>query len=391
MRRFISKYLDFSVPENIIYLCCASAFLHYTISAAVIIICFAYIMSKKTERKKAFENKLSYVITAFCIYGILVSLINGNLLGFGVGFVFAAVLILAMYFRTVMTTVIFEKALDVCCIFSVSTLFVLFTEKAFHLFNSSYRCYGNFMGIMPLSFYLNPNYSAGILSVVFIICAYKFLKKDVRSAPYFILAIFCAVGMYVCGSLFVWIEIAVALAALLFLTKNRMWLGIMFSVIIIAAVTVYFVPGIFPRISAEGGDTVNNRILIWDLAVSVLPSCFIFGKGFMGYLFVSMDTENSYFTFHCHNMMLDFMLCFGITGCIILLYIILCYCQKVMLCKNTLSDSSIGALIISVAAGLFIHSVADMTFLWIQTGLLYILILGGVGADEKRLPAAEIL
>ena len=56
-----------------------------------------------------------------------------------------------------------------------------------------------------------------------------------------------------------------------------------------------------------------------------------------------------------------------------------------MMTERNLKNKKVTVLIISVAAAIIVHATTDMTMLWIQTGLLYALIIAGIGIDERTL------
>ena len=61
------------------------------------------------------------------------------------------------------------------------------------------------------------------------------------------------------------------------------------------------------------------------------------------------------------------------------------YYSKVSECKELLRTNEAATLILTISAAVVAHTTTDLTLLWIQTGLLYALILGGIGIDEKTL------
>ena len=42
-------------------------------------------------------------------------------------------------------------------------------------------------------------------------------------------------------------------------------------------------------------------------------------------------------------------------------------------------------LILTLSTAVLVHTMTDLTLLWLQTGLLYALILGAIGIDERAL------
>ena len=158
------------------------------------------------------------------------------------------------------------------------------------------------------------------------------------------------------------------------------------SILFIVAAAGFFVllnvPELFPRILHIGG-TTDNRVQIWDLAVNSISESPWFGRGFFGYYQVSLATEGSYVTTHAHNIFIEPLLSFGIIGSLILFICVFILFEKIVLCKNFLRKGGITYLIFALTAGILIHSIIDMTMLWMQTAMLYCVIFGGIGADER--------
>ena len=61
------------------------------------------------------------------------------------------------------------------------------------------------------------------------------------------------------------------------------------------------------------------------------------------------------------------------------------YVKRAICCRNAQTKLQQTSLILAALAALVVHATVDLTFLWIQTGLLYSLILGGIGGEERLL------
>ena len=92
-----------------------------------------------------------------------------------------------------------------------------------------------------------------------------------------------------------------------------------------------------------------------------------------------------YQTTHTHNFAIESLLSFGAIGTVMLLLFLWSYYRKAMECKELLRQNSATTLILTLSTAVLVHTMTDLTLLWIQTGLLYALILGGIGIDEDAL------
>ena len=105
----------------------------------------------------------------------------------------------------------------------------------------------------------------------------------------------------------------------------------------------------------------------------------------MGYYHIYANYPGSYATTHCHNLLLDLLLNFGVVGTVFPIWFIVGYVKRAICCRNAQTKLQQTSLILAALAALVVHATVDLTFLWIQTGLLYCLILGGIGGEERLL------
>ena len=70
---------------------------------------------------------------------------------------------------------------------------------------------------------------------------------------------------------------------------------------------------------------------------------------------------------------------------VLILMLLWSYYHKVSECKELLRNNCSATLILTLSATVLIHMTTDMTIIWMQTALLYLLIMGCIGIDEKAL------
>ncbi len=392
MKSFFKKYFDLSKNENIVYLSAVSVFLPYYIAAALLLYIVGYILVKKSLKRDVFCHTGSFLLPVFCGITIITALFYKNYFGIFASVVVFLIFILGLYIRTVMTEEIFEKMLSVCCASSVVTSAIIILEKilAVLVFSApNRRCFGNFFGNKLLSFYFNPNYLASIMAAVVIMCAYKVILRKGDMKYYYLTAVLAMITIYFGGSMFAWIEVVFALAVFLISGHHRKYLGVFFAICGIAAFAIYFVPDLLPRLSVSS-KALNDRIEIWTLSIAKIPESWEFGRGFYSYRLVSYDPmfkgmPEIYPAYHAHNLLLEFLLSFGVVGSVVIGAFFFILFQKVFICKRIFKKSFISTMIIAVTAGILVHSLTDMTMFWIQTMVLYCLIFGGIGANEKAI------
>ena len=361
--------------ELLIFALVFSIFTHYIVTGALLIICALVFLVKKTSRRAIFSVKYGYVGYTFCALTALVGLICKNYVGALCSLGAFLIIIVGIYSHTVMTKEKYEALLNLCCGGGVVATLVTVIERIACIGLKSYYCKAGFF---------NSNYLASTLCAIVLICAYKVITRQGNIMWYYAIAAFCAIGMYLSGSMFIWVELLIGVSVLLSLNHKHNLLSIFLILAAFACALVYFVPDILPRFS-QSGQTIQNRILIWELSLDSLGDSFLFGHGFLSYMHIIKGVPGAYFTTHAHNIILEPLLSFGIIGTIIFLIFLALYFRRLLFCKSYLNHSHINSLILAATAAVLVHGLIDMTMLWIQTGLLYAFIMSGTGAEEKLL------
>lgn len=365
----------FSKDENLIYLLVLSIFTHYIVTGAVMVFCAGFFLIRKRSRRAIFAQKYGYVGYAFCLLTAVVALICKNYVGALCSLGAFVIFVVGIHAHNVMTKKSYEITLNICCACGALTAVAVIVEKLIFLKVPHYYCKAGFF---------NSNYLATTLSAVVIICAYKVITRHGNIFYFYAIAAFCAVGMYLSGSMFIWVELLIGVSVLLSLTRRHNLLSIFLILVAFACAIVYFVPEIFPRFE-QSEQTTYNRILIWEFSLHSLKSSLLFGHGFLSYMHLIQGVPGAYFTTHAHNVILEPLLSFGIIGSAMLLIFLFLYYRKLLVCKSFLRHSHINALVLSLTAAVLVHGLIDMTMLWIQTGMLYAIVMSGVGAEEKLL------
>ena len=384
----ILRRADLSVDENVVFLSVISIFLPYYLTILTIAFLGFYVLFKTDIKKTVFSHMGSWLVPLFSVVTLITAICYKNTLGFFCSLLFFVLFILSFYLRTIMTNELFEKALDLVCVTSVFASAVVLLEKLIYISANYHRCCGDFFNNYYFSFYFHPNYLGSLMAAVILVCAYKVVVKKNDKKYYYAIAALSAMTVFFTESMFAWIEVLVGLFILLLLARRHQLLSILFIMVAFAAALLYTAPELFekilPRIIHADG-TFDNRVLIWDFTIDAIRKTPLFGRGFFTYYQVSAGNPSAYQTTHAHNIFLEPLLSFGIIGSLILFAMIFILFYRVVLCKNLLRKSQITILIFSITAAILIHSIIDMTMLWVQTAMLYCIIMGGIGADEQKI------
>lgn len=338
-----------------------------------------YIFAKK-KLSQEFTKNYGALAIVFTLYTIIVGLINFNFVGAACSIGFIALVIIAKFTRKFITEDILEKGLNIALgcgvITSIFCVIDFIYNQIILRFSGVYRC---------TLYFFNSNYLATIFATVIIICGYKVLYHKGRPIIYYAVAFICAIGAYLTGSMFVWVEVFIGCSGLLFITRRHQMLSALFLLAGTAIIVIYCMPGIIPRIE-DSNITTDNRIIIWEVTLKAIKKATpIFGQGFLTYLHIQGDYPGSYPTAHSHSIFLEPIACFGIIGALIIGMYLFNYFKRVVVCHNAQHKLGMSSLILALACAVLVHSTTDLTFMWIQTGLFYALILGSIGIEEKLL------
>lgn len=366
---------DNNPSEKLIYLAFASVFLPYILTGIIMVgLCF-YILLSHNSRTKTFIHSGRGVFFAFSFYSAFIALIKDNYIGFACSIGFFFIFVISYYSRSVITSDIFQKSLDLCCWMSIIVFVTAVSEKLMYSHTPEYRCVG---------WFFNSNYLCSMMAMMIIVCIYKLMITP-KGKPFYILtALCCTITMYLGGSIFAIVEVVVGIITLLILFKKRSISILFVFSIIIGALMLYVFPEIFPRILNSNAST-DQRILVWDSALEFIKVNPLFGHGFLSYYHLQGIYGSLWNTAHTHNFVFETILNFGIVGSVLLVIFLWSYYEKISECKSLLRKTKAADLILAVSAAIIIHCAVDMTIQWIQTGLFFALLLSGIGIDEKTL------
>ncbi len=370
LRRFLN-------PQNLIIMLAVSAFAPLSFTAVAIIAAAIMILITPEYQRGLFNFRGALLIPIFCAYAFAVAFFSNNKLGMAVAPVFFILFIIFCFVRNFITKETFETCLTGVCLMVIPATIYAFSEILISQSDNGlvYRC---------AAYFFNANYFGALMAAVIIICAYRIVDSKGRAFFYYFIALLALINIYLSASLFALIEIVAGVAAYLLFSKHYRLFCLMVICGSLGVILITTIPQLIPRL-AEASSTTEYRVRIWGVAIREISANPLFGKGFMGYFSTFQNYVGSYDTQHCHNVFLDCLLNFGVVGCIILLllgYFIAC---RIVRCYKADKASPITAIIIAILVAVISHSFTDITFFWIQTGLFYCIIMGSIGAEERRL------
>jgi len=374
----LTKKAKLLSPEIIMYIAFISVFLHYLITAAVIIVLGLYLLINPNTRKQIFVHKGKIIFFVFILYTLTVALLNQNFLGAVCSVALFLMIVISYYARSTFTEKCFENCLDICCYAGVPIGIATVIERLI----TGKRC---------MLWFYNENYLCAMLAAVIVICAFQATSHKKGVLIYYVCAVFAAVGMFMGESLFAFTEVFVGICVILILKHKHLMLSMFLLAVCFMLVMLYCIPELMPRL-AESNISTERRIKIWNDGMELFRQSPLFGRGFLTFFhcrnqgfILESDGQIVYKTQHAHNFAIEPLLSFGIIGTVMLLILLWSYFSKVSECKELLRNNTATTLILALSAAIMIHMTTDLTVMWIQTGLLTLLIMGGVGIDERAL------
>lgn len=355
----------------------ACIFLPYILAGSILIMAAMYILINKQTRQILILHKDATFIFIFLGFVEIVSVLHGNWYGMLAGFGFTLALILGIFQYQIMTKELFEKTLTMICVFSMlGSVYAIF-EKIIMI---EFPGYYNYERVCSTFFY--PNYFGTVSATVILICVYKILTFKENKSLFYVIIAFNVLNIYLCESMFAWIEVIAGTAVLLFLMKKYRILGYWIGLALVGGFFILILNiDLIPRVS-EADTTLHMRYKIWEKAIEFIKQAPLFGEGPMAFAFKTKQTGN--LIPHSHNFILESILNYGIIGSLGILFFSIKYLYYVLKTCFKEKRPDITSLILAVTAAAFVHGLTDNTLMWIQTLPLFAFLLAGYGAFKKK-------
>lgn len=359
-----------------------SIFAPFYISMAYIIGVALMTMINFKKRVRAFEAPYTKFLFVFIIITFFVAATYNNYIGMAYSLLIYAVVSCTLYIRSVMTRSVFNQAMDLACVGSIWCLFIALYQKA-----SSFAAAPTYR---PVSVFVNANYYGMIIEFVVLIALYRLFSNPDLGAFYLSVIGLNFIGLYLTASFSSFAALLSAVTVMLLLKREKRYaLAVLCSAGALILLAVVF-PPLLPRGSEAIDHTFAQRLSIWTAAVKGIEQHPFLGRGLMAYQMI-YDQFNGYKTYHCHNLLLDTLLNFGVTG-LAALCVYFGVQVKMLLLRfrnNICTDMNI--LLAAASAAVLVHGLTDVTILWIQTAALFALIYSSSGIGSGYVERSVLL
>lgn len=362
----MSSFSKLQREEKLLCFAAVSTFAPFVLSVVMAIVCVVYLFSHKLLREQMYVTRGFKTLLVLLSLVIIVPMVRGFWIGIGTGLLFAILFFFVLFVRIVLTKTSFEVMVDLCLVASLAGTLVALIQFAFH-FNDP-----NMIQFRTASFYFNANYYGSMMEMVVLLCVYKiFTHRDVKW--YYSFYIVCAVvGMYLSGSMSAFAALGGGIVVIALLWNRKVSLYLILGGLLLGGVVLFVVPELFPRI-AEFGRTLGLREEIWETTIKGIQDSPWFGHGVLGYMDAYIKYQ-SFQTTHAHNLYLNLLLDFGVVGTILFLIVMFQMMRPIIAAFRHHYAKNMRMLVVGQLAVVLFHGMTDVTYLWVQTGMLTMII-----------------
>lgn len=362
----------------IVLLFTISIFLPYFFSIAAVA-CIAFMtMVRYHVRTKALDAPYTKLIFVFLIGSFFVAAIYNNYRGMMDSLLIYAVVTSGLYFRSIMTRDLFDFSMDSACAASVGCAIVAIIQKilAYTIFKTpSYR---------PTSDFVNANFYGMMIEFVILIAVYRIFTNPRKISFYGAVIGFNFVGLYLTASCSSFVAMVCAVSVILIYKKDKKIARKFFGVIAVCFALFFVFPALMPRSADALETTLAQRLSIWSTSWKAFRQTPVFGRGAMAYQIVWQQFDG-YKTYHCHNLVLDTLLNFGVVGLLAVGGYIWAQLHLTVLKFRYHICRDMDVLAFAALTAVLVHGFTDVTILWIQTGSLFFLMVSSIGIDSAYL------
>ncbi len=370
-----SRWNSWNPAEKLSFLVTGSIFLPYYF-AAVALCCGAFLVLVQPKQwGKVWAKSQRNWLLAMGALVILLPLWRKNWMGLGMGMLFWCILVWGLYLLDIMTPQLFERLLDLA-------LLLGFLSFAYAIYQEIFLRELLFQG-RAHSFYFNANYYAMMLSFWVLTAIYKLAGRPSRGR-----AVCCLLSiatnlfaLYLANSFSAMVSLAVSSLVLVLLLKQRRMLLLYGLAAAGLLALILFVPDLLPRTELIPA-SFANRIDLWLTALRGIFEHPLLGQGLLTYHVICQEV-GGYLEIHAHNLYLDILLNFGLLGSVVLVGYF--WRSYVLLYRFSPRSNHKGVYYLAGASllAILIHGINDVTILWIQTGMFWLLLLSGLGIDRN--------
>lgn len=369
------SYKSLPIHQRILLVATVSIFMPFVITCGIALCVTVYAFCCPLVRERIVKSRNIWIVTAFGFLSIAVPSLYQHWFGVAAGVMCICGLVFMLFSETVMTKKLYHMAFNLCCIMSLWCFGYAIVQK--FVIGWEFRATAGL---------LNANYYATVIEFVVLICVYMMITVPKSGKRYLPVIAVNIAGLFLCDCQSAWLPIIAGVLVLLYFNGYKRHTLIFLCVSMAFVITLIIIPGVLPRLDRLP-QTFETRLNIWETAMQGIALEPIFGRGPMGYMdiFAMFD---GYKTYHSHSLYIDPLLSFGIIGTALMLTYLVMKARE--LSRRSLGEGSrqIKSMILAAIVAVCVHGVTDFSIFWIQTGMLFLLILSAnaIGTYSDKFP-----
>lgn len=351
-----------------------SVFLPYYFTVLAVLATAVTILAHRGLREHAFRTSGSRRLVAFLFIPFYAAVFHENLRGMMYAVLILAATVCALSIKASMTRRIYESLLDLSCACSVACAGIAVAQKI--------AMWSSEPLFRPMSMFMNANYYGAMTVFMILVGLHRFFNRSKNRWVYGVTVLCNLVGLYLCASMSSLATMAFSVFILLLLERRRRLAAILALLVCAGGILVLLVPELYPRID-NVDVTFGNRLAIWKTAIKGILQYPLLGRGAEAYPLVCAQF-GGYHTYHCHNLLLDLLLNFGVlgTGGVAAFGVYKVRQMYLRYKKNICREYTI--LAASVLTAVLVHGITDVTIFWIQTGMFFFILFSSMGIEASH-------
>jgi len=388
MRFYHRKFDGYDTEEYMIMFAVCSIFLPFFCSLAVILCILLYLLFKGRLIEIIKEYPVSYGVFAFCLITGAVSLYYENYLGAVCALGIFVIFLFVLFYRSKVSKRLFELIIDACCIISLFCFIWALMEYYSIVQTLNYDFFTFEIADDPMyrvnSTFFNANYYGMMVEFLILMCVYKMMNvKTVRRVVFYLVTICCnLLGLYLSGCRTAWISFLITIPLMFLLNNHKRFFAGTMLVFAVFALALCMDPNLFPRVD-NLGLYLETRIDIWQAAIQGIMDHPLLGEGPLTY-YHTYSLYNGPMTQHAHSVYLDPLMSFGIIGISLVLPYFVQNGREIWHLYAKKQNMRLFSLICSFILTVMIHGIMDYTIFWVQTALIFFLVLSAPGMYFNR-------
>lgn len=380
INKFLHRKLDgYDLEEYMIMFVVSCIYLPYYCSLIAILIVLLYLMFKGKLLPLIKQYPKSKYVLILCALSFGVSIYHKNYLGAICAIGIFLVFLFILFYRSKITSRLFELIVDASCIVSLFCFVWALMEYYSIIQSLDYEKFNLDIADDPYyrvnSTFFNANYYAMMIEFLILMCVYKMMNaRTIRRIVFYIVTIACnLLGLYLSGCRTAWVPFIVTIPIMFLLNNHRRFFISTMLVIGAGGLCFLLAPDLFPR-SDSFGLYFSGRMDIWQAAIKGIVEHPLLGQGPLTY-FHTYQLYGGPPTQHAHSVYLDPFLSFGVIGVVLAGMYFYQNGQEIWHLYSQKFNIRLFSLILAFILTVLIHGLLDYTIFWVQTAQIFLLVL----------------